>query len=404
LLVALFLQALACAPPVADSGLLQTHACDVTINRPLDYSEDDEDLVPADWHLPVLGPDPMPFHVHVGVHEDPAYDATLVWRTDIDTHNSQAQIAAPDGAWKTVDGASFTTIDESSRIHEVRLCDLQPATRYDYRVGGAGAWSKPQRFETAPPDGETSVRFAVAGDSRDNPEVWGRVLRSMAFFEPAFILHTGDMVSMGSMLDQWDDWFGENSGTLERIPLLPVHGNHEFMAPTYFGLFAAPGNEQWYSLDWGPVHLAVLNDSDKDELIGQACWLTEDLASTDRPWIIGSHHQPSWTAGSHDSYEELRTLWGGSFDQYPRSLVFNGHNHMYERTVPLVGELEIESGTTYVTAGGGGAPLYGSDDEWFLATHASVYHYVIVDVTPTSLQATAYRLDGAVLDSFGWEK
>jgi hypothetical protein len=76
-------------------------------------------------------------------------------------------------------------------------------------------------------------------------------------------------------------------------------------------------------------------------------------------------------------------------------IVFNGHDHDYERTVPF-------NGTTYIVAGGGGAPLYKfmADSAWD-AYKESITHFCILRVSGDTLKVSTVRAsDGAVRDSF----
>jgi acid phosphatase type 7 len=391
--------ALDTAPPVAEDG---PHACAVVLREPPMLGEDPEDLPYATPHVAVLGAEPTPYNLRLGIHADPGTDATLMWQTDQGTLLSRIRLEGPDGE-RFIDGASFPTPDDTSRMHEIHLCGLEPATTYSYRVGGRGAWSEEAHsFTTASDDPTVPLRMVVLGDSRDDLEVWAEVLALAVAHEPQLFLHTGDVVALGGLQSLWDEWLEVSEFVLAEIPVLTVHGNHEFMAPNYFGSFALPGNEQWYGVDWGPLHLTVLNDMAPSSMADeQTAWLPGDLAGTDRPWRIMSHHQPSWTDGTHAPNTEARDDWNPLLEAYaPHALVLAGHNHLYERTVPIIGEEQAEEGIIYVTTGGSGAPLYGTGSEWFLHLTESTYHYMVLDITSNSLLATAYRMDGSVLDSF----
>ncbi len=403
--------ALACDPqPAPDTGpdpvAQGVHACPVVLREPPMLGEDPEDLPYATPHAPILGDAPTPYNLRRGVHEAPSTDATLMWQTDLGTIASRVKLEGPDGTL-IVDGASFPVPDGTSRAHEIHLCGLEPATTYTYRVGGRGAWSEPvYSFTTASADPEEPVRLVVLGDSRDDLKVWASVLALASTHEPDFLLHTGDVVAIGGLQSLWDEWLAVSESVLAEIPVLTVHGNHEFMAPNYFGAFALPGNEQWYSVDWGPLHLTVLNDlAPGDSAAEQTAWLATDLADTERPWRIMSHHQPSWTDGSHSPNLEARDEWNPLLEPYaPHALVLAGHNHLYERCVPIIGEEQDDEGITFVTTGGSGAPLYSTGSEWFLHITESTYHFMVLDVSPQTLSATAYRMDGTVLDSFTLER
>jgi predicted phosphodiesterase len=386
------------APPLAQDG---PHACPVVLREPGVLGEDPEDLPYATPHAPVLGSEPQPYNLRLGIHADPASDATIMWQSDLATLATRVRLEGPHGVVH-LDGASFPAPDDTSRLHELHICGLEPATHYRYRVGFHGVWSEEHGFTTASDDPSEPVRLLVVGDSRDDLEVWAEVLELAVAHEPDLFLHTGDVVALGGLQSLWDEWLAVSEPVLAELPMLTVHGNHEFMAPNYFGSFALPGNEQWYGVDWGPLHLTVLNDLTTEELASeQTAWLGEDLAATERAWRIMSHHQPSWTDGNHAPNIDARDDWNPQLEAYaPAALVLAGHNHLYERCVPILGEEQDPEGVTYVTTGGAGAPLYGTGSDWFLELTESSYHYMVIDLEPERLRATAYRMDGSVLDAF----
>ncbi len=396
-----WLLAMACHAPPTDTGALgERHACGVTIREPGFLGEDPEDLPLAVPHDGVLGDHPAPYNLRVGIHEDPSEDATLMWQTDLGTTASLVSLEGPDGV-VVVEAVSFPTPDDTSRLHEAHLCGLEPGTRYHYHVGGEGAWSEQWSFTTAPADPSAGVRLVVLGDSRDDVETWAAVLDLAAAHEPDLLLHTGDVVALGALQSLWDEWLGVSESMLARVPVLVAHGNHELFAPNFFASFAMPGNEQWFGVDWGALHLTVLNDmASGDAGDEETAWLAQDVAEADRSWYLASHHQPSWTDGSHAPNTDARDDWNPLLEQRSPTVVLAGHNHLYERSVPIVGEQQADVGITYVTTGGSGAPLYGTGSDWFLAITESTYHYVVIDLDDTTLEATAYRMDGSVLDSF----
>ena len=80
-------------------------------------------------------------------------------------------------------------------------------------------------------------------------------------------------------------------------------------------------------------------------------------------------------------------------------LVFNGHAHLYERTVPLRMYAGSGPGVVYVTEGGGGA---GLSDVQRIPESAFVearFSYVLVDVDGGRLDLSAHGLDGSTFDS-----
>jgi len=98
------------------------------------------------------------------------------------------------------------------------------------------------------------------------------------------------------------------------------------------------------------------------------------------------------------------------FKKYKVKLVLSGHNHVYERSYPVVPSgtssapvRDDVNGTVYVVTGGGGSALHGFRTVGSLnAKRFSNYHYVKIDVSGASFTITTVGVDGTVLDSVTW--
>ena len=91
------------------------------------------------------------------------------------------------------------------------------------------------------------------------------------------------------------------------------------------------------------------------------------------------------------------------FDTHGLQLVFAGHNHVYERSVPIRADAEVPDGegTVYLVSGGAGADLYTSfDQEWFADVALAEEHYLIADFGPERADVVVRDLAGNVLDEF----
>lgn len=381
-------------------------ACDEPIYAPQDgYIVTDP--VPADPSADSWGASWEPFHEHPQWTGDPQTSVTFVWQTDADTLSSVVEIGMDGrGMPVTVEGSSFLLGDDDKdgRVHEVRVCGLLPDTTFRWRVGGDGHWGMERLHTTAPErGGDARIRFAVAGDSRDGMPVWRAALAGMSARGAAFRVITGDAVAVGEDIDQWNDWFDAGDGFLDQAPTISVNGNHESLARPYVGLFASPGNERNFSLDYGNVHLVVLNDTPTyaAEMAEQAAWLQADLAATDLPWKLVFHHKPGWTASNHPPDRDVRENFVPVEENGGVAIDFSGHNHNYERSVPLRDGVEVPpgEGTTYVVTAGAGAGLYANyGDEPQMIVGIVTWHYVIVDVQGRTLRLYAYDLAGNLLD------
>jgi len=249
--------------------------------------------------------------------------------------------------------------------HEVTLTSLEPNTRYSYEIVSLSG-AHPSSSFRAPPGPDDDFAFFMFGDTRTNGDDHCQVIAEMVPFSeaalnPAFVLHTGDMVETGGVEAEWDAFFEFEAPLLKHVPILPVFGNHEYvLGRTVFeGLFRAPpsssgGTDRWYSADVGNLHIAVL-DAGQVGNEPQLEWLAEDLAQAKAPVKVVALHQPLYTFSNHAPEVALREKLLPILTQNGVALVVSGHNHLYERF--------FGHGIQFVVTGGGGAPLYDAHDE-----------------------------------------
>ncbi len=88
---------------------------------------------------------------------------------------------------------------------------------------------------------------------------------------------------------------------------------------------------------------------------------------------------------------------------YGVDVVFNGHDHHYERTCPILDgtcTTPQDGGVVYYVTGGGGAPLYSVSGDWFTAYGESLNHFLKVEVNDCWLRLDAIDASGNVFDSY----
>lgn len=285
--------------------------------------------------------------------------------------------------------------------HVVTLTDLSPYTTYHYRVQtNVQPISEDYAFRTAAPPDQDRFQFVAFGDTRSQPEEHQAVVDMIVDMQPDFVLHTGDMVAHGTSIEEWQAFFAIEQELMARSPLFPVLGNHEGMAAPYFDLFHLPGNERWYSFDYGPAHFIALqadNIADLSPEGEQMRWLRADLEATDRPWKLAFFHVPPYSSLHREGDDaRVQLVLATLLEEYGVQLVFNGHDHSYQR-------LEVD-GVTYVVTAGGGAPLYSLGTlHPALVAHAVDYHALHVTVDGSRLMAVAVSPAGEELDRFTLE-
>lgn len=286
----------------------------------------------------------------------------------------------------------------TGRRHEVTLGGLKPGTAYGYWIASLGyPLAQAGSFRTAPPAEAAAFTFAAFGDTRSGDKAHRRIADAMLAVLPDFALHTGDLVAYGSQASEWDRFFEIEHGLLASVPLFPSPGNHEQNASRYFDAFVLPGNERWYTFDWGNARFvslqidAIVPFGKRSE---QVQWLEATLAANTQPWLIVWFHLPPFDSYTKtDLSSAVRTNLIPLFERYHVDLVLSGHSHNYQRS--------NVNGITYIVTAGGGAelnPLPAAGPE--LEAGFSGNHFVRFQIDGTALTAQAISIEGEIVDEF----
>lgn len=172
--------------------------------------------------------------------------------------------------------------------------------------------------------------------------------------------------------------------------LMAILGNHDVMK--------GRGDEQMEALGmpgryWAEEHgdvLIVGIDSNEIEDPAQLRFLEDTLASTGATWRIVAVHHPPYSAGYQGSSTDVRETLAPLLERYGVQLVLSGHDHDYQRSVPI-------DGVTYVVTGGAsGTRRTGEDD--FTAVAYSWHNFVDIAITGDRLVLRAVGQDGSVFD------
>ncbi len=280
--------------------------------------------------------------------------------------------------------------------HAITLSGLEPDTHYFYRVtnrdpDGGEVVSAVDFFRTFRERGP--VHFAFIADTGQNTAAQFTHARILADLAPELVLHGGDII-YGGFDDLTPDSrvfapYLRDTGQMGNTPFYFSLGNHDlnccggdpkewnptnmalnafsFQNTFYLPTNSATGTEHFYSFDHGDVHFVALYNPwftvyDFTASTEQYRWLTNDLASSTKPWKILFFHSPMAHSGPHASADrnlngvldhvDLSLTLGPVAATYGVQLILNGHEHNYERFVPT-------NGVHSVVSGGGGAGLYG---------------------------------------------
>jgi hypothetical protein len=266
------------------------------------------------------------------------------------------------------------------------------------------------RWLAPPGDGADYVRFAVIGDYGDGSDNERAVAELVKRLAPSFIITTGDNNYPDGAAETIDDNVGQfysdyihpyrgryGSGA-DTNRFFPSLGNHDWRAPgaaPYLGYFTLPGNERYYDIVRGPVHLFAL-DSDVHEPDGatsgsvQAGWLAGALAGSTACWQLVYFHHPPYSSGRHGSDEDMR--W--PFREWGADAVVAGHDHLYER-------LSVD-GIPYFVNGLGGNSIYdfGKPLPESVVRYNGSYGAMLVEATRAAITYQFIAVDGTVADSY----
>jgi hypothetical protein len=91
----------------------------------------------------------------------------------------------------------------------------------------------------------------------------------------------------------------------------------------------------------------------------QERWLLADLAAHPNLCTLVTYHEPAWSSGQHGDASQMTTIWADLVAAHV-DIVLNGHNHDYERFVPLGATGNPDpAGTMEFVVGTGGKSDYG---------------------------------------------
>jgi hypothetical protein len=386
----------------------------------------------------------------------------------------------------TDSGALTQQVTETTatREHTIQLTGLMPGTTYYYQVLAAPT-SAPTNFQLFEDDilcFDTPVAtfdheftFAAFGDC--GADTWGdgggdvnQLQARIANLlnpevapsldpKPEFYLVAGDVIYEDGERENFDARFFRYYGNpLAKYWFYEAVGNHDTRSSashndgifnirggSFARAFVLPqGNpaepiaerEFYYSFDWGPVHVLVLNttlpppggDSGVFTDAQQRAWALNDLASTNRIWkVVCFHHSPYTYAargntGGIDDDERLRQNFSTFFEDRDVDLVIAGHEHFYERHHPLrynsanfqlplkdapdsgtMATYTNPQGTLFIVSGGGGRDLSSlpgpQTNDSFRAAGFSDHHVTTIAVEKHRLTIRAIDHTGVQRDT-----
>jgi hypothetical protein len=299
------------------------------------------------------------------------------------------------------------------------LSGLAPSSCVPYQLI-CGTSLAPESVLCTAPVGDAPIRFVVFGDTRSDHQAHADVIRAIAAESPAFVIHTGDLVSDGGDEGQWQTFFDIEGELMRSTPVYPVVGNHDKddgRIDIYARLFVVPegsGSDHYYRFSYGHAEFLILDNQVAGlgrpvDATVQGRWLAAELAawraSPQRTHRFVVVHASMYSADDSRTGEEGLRAWRDEFLAAGVGGVFSGHDHHYARGA-------ADNGLAFVVTGGGGAPLYGfregfqtageplevsvwgwlpepGPNPFTLFWTREVHHYVLVEIRGSRFEACA---------------
>jgi acid phosphatase len=178
------------------------------------------------------------------------------------------------------------------------------------------------------------------------------------------------------------------------VPFHAVLGNHDIrtangVPQVAYKPFGMQG--RFYNLRRGPVEFFLLDTNGNADWQRQLSWLRTVLARSTAPWKVVVGHHPIYSSGLYGNDPGLQAKLTALMRKHGVQLYINGHEHNYERSVPI-------DGITYLVVGGGGASLRPVIATAQSARAISVHSFAELEATTGELSITAWDKTGRQID------
>ncbi|MFM7651701.1 MAG: metallophosphoesterase [Vulcanococcus sp.] len=180
----------------------------------------------------------------------------------------------------------------------------------------------------------------------------------------------------------------------DAVPFHAVLGNHDIRTANGNPQVAYPPfgmAGRFYNLRRGPVEFLLLDTNVNADWQRQLAWLRTVLARSTAPWKVVVGHHPIYSSGLYGNDPGLQARLAAVMQKHGVQLYINGHEHNYERSVPI-------DGITYLVVGGGGASLRPVIATAQTARCASVHSFAELEAGPQELRLSAWDKTGRLID------
>lgn len=283
-------------------------------------------------------------------------------------------LAGAPGSWNGAQPMTFAYQWQRCDTAAVTCIDIPNATGGTYVIGGGDVGARMRLAVTATNTAGSAtatsaatdvviaagdVIAAVAGDiakcDASSVPYPGTVATSSLLDQlaPDRILLTGDNAYEEGTLEQFNCAYEPTWGRHKAVTS-PAVGNHEYLTPgatgyfDYFGAAAGARDKGYYAFDIAPGWRAYALNSNCSKVGGcgagtpQYEWLRQDLAANARSCVLAYWHHPRFSSAQYSDDIRYESFWQLLYDA-KAEIVLNGHDHNYQRYVPLTPQGAVAS-------------------------------------------------------------
>jgi len=260
----------------------------------------------------------------------------------------------------------------------------------------SGGWLAAQSISL--PNASGSVKFAVIGDSGSGDQSQFQIAAEMAKLRQNFkfdrVIMLGDNIYGGQSAKDLDKKFAQPYKDLlkDGVDFYAALGNHDSQENRNYAPFHM-GGERYYTHTMKNVRFFVLDTDQLDPK--QRTWIEDQLKAATEPWKIVYFHHPLYSDGAtHGSDVNLRVVLEPLFVKYGVSVVFAGHDHIYERFKP-------QKGITHFVSGSAGQLRTGDyqKSDQAAAGYDADYTFMLVEINGSDMTFQSINRSGQIVDS-----
>ena len=251
------------------------------------------------------------------------------------------------------------------------------------------------------PNKEDALKFGVMGDfGTGKPEQYQlgeQMARVRSQFPFELMITVGDNLYGGSKPADFVKKFEAPYKALLSggVKFYASLGNHDSRQQSAYALFNMDGKTHYtFKAPKQDVRFFALESSYLDPT--QLQWLERELQSSREDWKIPYFHHPLYSSGDrHGSDLTKRRVLEPLFQKYGVSVVFSGHDHVYERVKP-------QNGIVYFVVGSSGQLRKGNLDRntgFTAVANATEQAFLVAEISGDQLHFNAVSRTGKVIDS-----